>query len=45
MEQHYSEVREVLQQMPARQAGKSQLDTLLYELDTGIRGWTLAQDA
>jgi hypothetical protein len=33
-----SEAREVLQQMPARQAGNSRLDTLLYELDAGIRG-------
>ena len=34
-----SEVREVLLQMPARQAGKSRLDTILYELDAGIRAW------
>ncbi len=40
-----SEVREVLLQMPARQAGNSRLDTLLYELDAGIRGRTSAQDA
>ena len=40
-----SEVREVLLQMPARQAGKSRLDTLLYELDAGIRSQTLPQDA
>ena len=40
-----SEVREVLQQMPARQAVNSRLDTILYELDAGIRGRTLAQDA
>ncbi len=40
-----SEVREVLLQMPARQAGNSRLDTLLYELDAGIRGRTLSQDA
>jgi hypothetical protein len=33
-----SEVREVLLKMPARQAGKSRLDMLLYELDAGIRG-------
>ncbi len=33
-----SEVRAVLQQMPARQPGNSRLDTLLYELDAGIRG-------
>ncbi len=32
-----SEVREVLLQMPARQPGKSRLDTLLYRLDAGIR--------
>jgi hypothetical protein len=32
-----SEACEVLQQMPARQPGKSRLDTLLYELDAGIR--------
>jgi hypothetical protein len=40
-----AEVREVLQQMPARQPGKSRLDTLLYALDAGIRGRTLSQDA
>jgi len=40
-----AEVREVLLQMPARQAGKSRLDTLLYELDAGIRSRTLPQDA
>jgi hypothetical protein len=34
-------VREVLQQMPARQPGNSRLDTLLYELDAGIRSRTL----
>lgn len=39
------EVREVLIQMPARQAGKSRLDTILYVLDAGIRGRTLPQDA
>src|SRR5512133_4046881 len=32
-----AEAREVLQQMPARQPGKSRLDTLLYALDAGIR--------
>jgi len=37
------EVREVLQQMPARQAGKSRLDTILYELDEGIRSQILPQ--
>lgn len=36
-----SEVREVLLQMPARQPGKSRLDTILYELDAGIRARTL----
>ncbi len=40
-----SEVLEVLLQMPARQAGNSRLDTLLYKLDAGIRGRTLPQDA
>ena len=33
-----AEAREVLRQMPARQPGKSRLDTLLYTLDAGIRG-------
>ncbi len=32
-----AEVREVLQQMPARHPGKSRLDMLLYKLDQGIR--------
>ena len=32
-----AEVRDVLQQMPARQPGKSRLDLLLYALDQGIR--------
>ena len=40
-----SEVREVLLQMPARQAGKSRLDTILYELDAGIRARNLPQNA
>ena len=31
------EVGEILRQMPARQAGKSRLDGLMYELDAGIR--------
>jgi hypothetical protein len=31
-----AEVREVLLQMPARQAENSRLDRLLYDLDTGI---------
>jgi hypothetical protein len=38
------EVREVLQQMPARQPGNSRLDTLLYELDAGLRSRTLPKD-
>lgn len=32
-----STVRDVLLQMPARQAGKSRLETILYKLDAGIR--------
>jgi hypothetical protein len=40
-----SQVREVLLQMPARQAGKSRLDTLLYELDAGIRARNVPHDA
>jgi hypothetical protein len=40
-----TEAREVLLQMPARQPGKSRLDTILYELDAGIRVRTLPQDA
>ncbi|HZW03021.1 MAG TPA: hypothetical protein VFF68_03770, partial [Anaerolineaceae bacterium] len=32
-----AEVRAVLLQMPARQAGKSRIDHLLYALDAGIR--------
>ncbi|HEY3317175.1 MAG TPA: hypothetical protein VGK50_01955 [Coriobacteriia bacterium] len=40
-----SEVRAVLLQMPARQPGKSRLDTILYELDAGIRARTLPRDA
>jgi hypothetical protein len=40
-----SEAREVLLRMPARQAGRSRLDTILYELDVGIRARTLPQDA
>lgn len=39
------EVRKVLQQMPARQLGNSRLDTLLYELDAGIRDRIWPQDA
>ena len=40
-----SEVCEVLLQMPARQAGKSRLDTILYELDARIRARNVLQDA
>ena len=40
-----SAAREVLLQMPARQAGKSRLGTILYELDAGIRARNLPQDA
>ena len=40
-----SEARDVLLQMPARQAGNSRLDTILYELDAGIRARTLPHDA
>jgi hypothetical protein len=32
-----SEVRDILRQMPARQAGKSRLSRILYALDAGIR--------
>lgn len=32
-----AQAREVLLEMPARQPGKSRLDTLLYEVDAGIR--------
>jgi hypothetical protein len=39
-----SEVREVLQQMPARHEGKSRLDMLLYQLDAGIRSRTLPKE-
>src|SRR3954466_7274580 len=39
-----AEVREVLLQMPARQIGKSRLDTILYALDAGIRSRTVPQD-
>jgi hypothetical protein len=40
-----SAAREVLLQMPARQAGKSRLDAILYELDAGIRVGHSPQDA
>ena len=39
-----SEVREVLLQMPARQTGNSRLDTILYELDAGIRSRVLPEN-
>ncbi|MEZ4767939.1 MAG: hypothetical protein R2844_05870 [Caldilineales bacterium] len=39
------EVSAVLMQMPARHPGKSRLDTLLYELDVGIRGRASPQDS
>ena len=38
------EVREFLQHMPARQAGKSRVDRLLFDLDTGIRSKRFSQD-
>ena len=44
IEQAPSAVREVLLQMPPRQPGKSRLDTILYELDAGIRARTLPRD-
>jgi hypothetical protein len=37
IEQVTPEVRDILLQMPARQPGKSRLDQILYELDTGVR--------
>jgi hypothetical protein len=40
-----SQVGEVLLQMPARQAGKTRLETLLYELDAGVRARTSPRDA
>lgn len=39
-----AEVRGVLLQMPARQAGNSRLDRIYYELDAGIRSRTISQD-
>ena len=35
-----AEVREVLLEMTARQAGKSRVDQILYALDVDIRGRT-----
>jgi hypothetical protein len=40
-----SAVRAILLEMPARQAGKSRLDRLLYELDAGIRSREFLQGA
>jgi hypothetical protein len=40
-----SEARAVLLQMPARQARKGRLDTILYALDAGIRVRNLPHDA
>jgi hypothetical protein len=40
-----AEAREVLLRMPARRAGKSRLDTILYELDAGIRARSSPRDA
>jgi hypothetical protein len=40
-----TEARGVLLQMPARHAGKTRFETLLYELDAGIRARTSARDA
>jgi hypothetical protein len=39
------EVRAVLLQMPAREAGNSRLDNLLYALDQGIRTRALSENA
>lgn len=40
-----AEVGEVLRQMPARRAGKTRIDSLLYALDAGIRAQTSPPDA
>ncbi|MEJ2267148.1 MAG: hypothetical protein P8X95_27195 [Anaerolineales bacterium] len=40
-----SQVRAVLLHMPARQAGNSRLDTILYKLDAGIRSRSLPENA
>jgi len=40
-----AEAREVLLQMPARPAGKTRWETLLYDLDAGIRACTLPQES
>ena len=39
------EVREILLQMSARQAGTSRLDRVLYELDKGVRGRSSLENA
>lgn len=39
------EVRDVLVQMPGRQPGKSRLDRLMFELDSGIRNRKFPLDA
>ena len=39
-----SEACEVLSEMPARQPGRSRTETLLYELDAGIRARTARRD-
>ena len=44
MERAPREAGDVLRQMPARQAGKSRLDSILYELDAAIRSRTLPQE-
>ncbi len=38
IEQAPKEASEVLRQMPVREAGKSRVDRLLYDLDQGVRG-------
>ena len=40
-----SEVCAILLQMPAREAGNSRLDALLYQLDEGIRSRALPENA
>lgn len=40
-----SEVREILLQMPARKSGVGRLDKILHELDEGIRGRALSENA
>ena len=39
-----AEARDVLRQMPAREAGKSRLDQLLYALDAGLRKRVFPED-